>query len=157
MSARGFTLIESLVALVVLSVGLLGAAATLLGSVEAHGEAVRRATALSLVRDLAERIRMNRLGRVSYDTRGTTVAADCAASFCDPPALAAADRAQFVAAARATFSLTETRADIHFEPAIGPTAPDRYDISLRYAVRSQPGAMDGVALTVLVYAPVAGA
>jgi type IV pilus modification protein PilV len=157
MSARGFTLIESLVALVVLSVGLLGAAATLLGSLAAHAEALRRATAVVLVRDVAERIRLNSLGRASYDTRSPTAGADCAVDPCDAPTLAAADRAHFVDAARAVFSLTDTQADIRFEPATGPAAPDRYDITLRYPVRSQPGAMDGVALTVLVYAPVAGA
>ena len=157
MNARGFTLLESLVALVVLSVGLLGAGATLLGSLGAHADALRRANALQLVRDMADRIRSNGLGRASYDTRSATAGADCAATVCDAAALAAADRAHFVDAARAAFSLGDTQADIRFEPAIGPAAPDRYDITLRYPGRSQAGAMDGVGLTVLVFAPVAGA
>jgi type IV pilus assembly protein PilV len=157
MNARGFTLIESLVALVVLSIGLLGAVATLLGSLGAHADASRRATALVLVRDVADRIRANGPGRAAFDTRGTTAGADCVASTCDAATLAATDRDHFVAAARAAFPFADTHADIRFEPAIGATAPDRYEITLRFPARSQPGAVDGVALTVLAFAPVAGA
>ena len=157
MSARGFTLIESLVALVVLSIGLLGAAATLLGSLGAHADASRLATALVLVCDVADRVRANPAGRASFDTRSTTPGADCGASACDAATLAATDRVHFVDAARAAFPFAETRADIRFEPAIGPAAPDRYEITLRFPARSQSGAMDGVALTVLAHAPVAGA
>jgi len=154
---RGFTLIESLVALVVLSIGLLGAAATLLGSLGGHTEALRRATALELLRDTAARIRANVAARAAYDTRTAAVAADCGASACDAGARAALDRAHFSDAARAAFPFSDTHAEIHFEPAIGPAAPDRYEITLRFPPRSQPGAMDGVSLTVLAFTPVAGA
>jgi len=154
---RGFTLIESLIALVVLSIGLLGAAASLLGSLGAHADALRRATALALVRDVADRIRANAGGRATYDTRDTRVGTDCAAAACDVATLAATDREHFIAAARAAFPFAETRADIRFEPAIGPATPDRYEITLRFPARSQPGVMDGVSLTVLAFAPVAGA
>lgn len=157
MNARGFTLIESLVALVVLSVGLLGAAATLLGSLGAHAEAMRRATALGLVHDAAERIRANAAARAAYDTRSAAAGADCTAASCDAAARAAMDRAHFIDAARVAFPFADTRADIHFEPAAGPAAPDRYEITLRFPPRSQPGAVDGVALTVLSFAPAAGA
>jgi type IV pilus assembly protein PilV len=158
MTPRGFTLIESLVALVVLSVGLLGAAATLLRSLGAHDEALRRATALALARDAADRIRANGLGRAAYDTRGSSIpGGDCAAAACDAATRAALDREHFVSSARAAFPFAETRAEIRFEPAIGPAATDRYEITLRFPARSQPGAMDGVALAVAVYAPVAGA
>lgn len=158
MTARGFTLIESLIALVVLSIGLLGAAATLLGSLGAHAEAQRRTTALGIVRDAADRVRANAAGRAAYDTRGGDApAGDCTAASCDAGTRAALDRAHFVTAARVAFPFADTRADIRFEPAIGPAAPDRYEITLRFPARSQPGAMDGVALMVLAHAPVAGA
>jgi len=157
MKARGFTLIESLVALVVLSVGLLGAAATLLGSLAAHAESLRRAVALELVRDVANRIRTNPSGRAAYDTDGTEAGVDCAVSACDALALAATDREHFVVAARAAFPLADTLAAIRFEPAIGRAAPDRYEITLRFRAWSQPDVMDDVALTVLAHAPVAGA
>jgi len=158
MNARGFTLIESLVALLVLSVGLLGAAATLLGSLGALSDAQRQVTALALVRDAADRIRANPSGRAVYDTRDTSApAADCAAASCDTATRAALDRIHFVDGAHAAFPFAGTRADIRFEPATGPAAPDRYEITLRFPARSQPGAMDGVALMVLANAPVAGA
>jgi type IV pilus assembly protein PilV len=157
MRSRGFTLVESLVALVVLSIGLLGAAATLLGSLGAHAEALHRAIAVGLVRDTAERIRANAAARAAYDTRSAAPGADCAAASCDSATLAALDRAHFIDAARAAFPFADPRAEIHFEPATGPATPDRYEITLRFPARSQPGAMDGVALTVLAVAPVAGA
>jgi type IV pilus modification protein PilV len=159
MNERGFTLIESLVALVVLSVGLLGAAATLLGSLRGHAEALQRAVALVLVRDAADRIRANAGARAAYDTRAAAAATsvDCTASSCDSATRAALDRAHFDAAARAAFPFADTHAEIRFEPATGPATPDRYEITLRFPPRSQPGAMDGVALTVLAFVPVAGA
>jgi type IV pilus assembly protein PilV len=156
-SQRGFTLIESLVALVVLSVGLLGTAATLLGSLGAHAEALRRATALELVRDIADRIRANAAGRAAYDTRSPRPAPDCATSGCDVESLAALDCAHFQDMARAAFPRPDTRAEIHFDPATGPAAPDRYEILLSFAPRSQLAAAERVALTVLAFAPVAGA
>jgi type IV pilus modification protein PilV len=155
---RGFTLIESLVALVVLSVGLLGAAAMLLGSLASHTQALRRAAAVNLVRDMAERILANRVARGAYDTNLASGASACdAAAACDAPALAAADREYFENAARRLFSPREPATQIHFEPAIGASAPDRYVISLRLPARSESGITEGVELTVLAWAPVAGA
>ena len=71
---RGFTLIETLVSLVVLSVGLLGAAALLLDNLRSHAGALRRVAALSLVRDMADRIRANPRGGVYYNTGIAAVA-----------------------------------------------------------------------------------
>jgi len=159
MKARGFTLIEALIALVVLSVGLLGAAAMLLENMRAHAAALRRMAVVGLVHDMAERIRMNPLGRAQYDTRGALAAADeCdAAAACDVAQLAAADRAHFANAARALFPSAAVFAEIAFEPATGPAAPDRYVISLRFsAAADAAGGLDNVELVVLAHAPVAG-
>ena len=57
--AHGFTLVESLIALLLLSLGLLGAGVMLLESLRAHADALREVTATHLVRDMAERIRAN--------------------------------------------------------------------------------------------------
>lgn len=138
LKARGFTLIESLVALVVLSVGLLGAAAMLFGSLSSQAQALRHAAAVNLVRDVAERVLASRAAGSAY--------AD---------ALAAADRAYFDDAARRLFPLRAPESEILFEPAIGAATPDRYVISLRFP-RLESGATDEVALTVLAWAPVAG-
>ncbi len=55
--SRGFTLIEALVALVVLSIGLLGIAALYLDSLRAGRTAIYRTQAVNLAADLADRLR----------------------------------------------------------------------------------------------------
>ena len=67
--ARGFSMLEVLLALAVLSVGLLGAAAMLLDSLRTHGGALRRLGATQLARDMADRIRANPRARALYDSR----------------------------------------------------------------------------------------
>jgi type IV pilus assembly protein PilV len=59
-AARGFTLIESLVALLVLSIGLLGVAAMQLSSLQANNGAFQRTQATFLAQDMADRMRANR-------------------------------------------------------------------------------------------------
>lgn len=58
--ADGFTLIESLVALLVLSIGLLGVAAMQLSSLQANNGAFQRTQATFLAQDIADRMRANR-------------------------------------------------------------------------------------------------
>ena len=59
---RGFTLIEVLVTLVVVSVGLLGFAGLLTKSIAANRQAYMRSQASILAHDLGERMRANRAG-----------------------------------------------------------------------------------------------
>jgi type IV pilus assembly protein PilV len=70
--ARGFTLVEVLVALVVLAVGLLGAAAMLLESLQGSRIALERSRAVVLAGDMAERLRANRAAGNAYDTTDGT-------------------------------------------------------------------------------------
>jgi type IV pilus assembly protein PilV len=65
-SQTGFTLIESLVALIVLSVGMIGIAALYGQGLAASRTALYRTTAVNLASEMADRIRSNRLGRSSY-------------------------------------------------------------------------------------------
>ena len=148
--ARGFTLIEALVALTVLSLGLLGAAAMLLDSMRAQGGSLRRVAAINLLRDTAERIRANSAGAARYATaRAAAAAAPCDAAGCDAEQLAAADLAHFAAAADAALP-AENRATIEFAPATGPAALDHFVISLRW---QDPRADDGETVTLQVLAP----
>lgn len=85
---RGFTMVEALVALVVLAIGLLGIAALYLDSLRAGRTAIYRTQAVNLAADLADRIRANRQGVVAY----TTGFDDAAATYtedanCDDPAV----------------------------------------------------------------------
>ena len=63
----GFTLIESLVALLVLSIGLLGVAAMQLASLQANNGAFQRTQATFLAQDIADRMRANRTAAMSGD------------------------------------------------------------------------------------------
>jgi type IV pilus assembly protein PilV len=153
----GFTLLESLIALLLLSVGLLGAGALLLAGLHAHGDALRRMAATRLAQDMADRIRANPGAGSLYDSRGRTPTDSCPAELgCDGAQRAAADLAHFQITARGLFPGVETPASIEFEPAIGPATPNRYSIRLRWrGPRDDAGMFDAVTLHVLAQ-PVAG-
>src|SRR5262245_62695028 len=65
--ARGLTMIETLVALVIMSVGLLGIAALHVESVKAARSATLRTKAITLAVDMAEKMRANRVGTLAGD------------------------------------------------------------------------------------------
>ena len=163
-ASRGFTLLETLVALLVLSTGLLGAAALLLDSVRGHAAAQRRVAAANLVRDMADRIRANPRGGVHYDTRTHSPSAEAApeaasvcgeSSGCEIPQLAAADLAHFGSAAHLILARIED-ARIEYAPATGPATLARYLITLRWSDPRNDAGTDSVTLQVLWQAPVAG-
>ena len=100
--ARGFSLIEALVALVVLSVGLLGIAALYVTSVSSGRTASLRSQAVLLAADLADRIRANRGGGPAYDDGTSGVGAIIAAcqqggGSCTPTQMASEDKAEWLA------------------------------------------------------------
>lgn len=93
---RGFSLLETLIALVVFSVGLLGTAALQTVSKKATYDAVQRTTAAILAADLLERMRANPTALDSYLGTVTAMptalpAADCEAGACDPNEIATYD------------------------------------------------------------------
>jgi type IV pilus assembly protein PilV len=69
--SRGFTLVESLVALVVLSIGMLGIAALHVEGLRSARTALTRTTAVTLAADMADRIRANRTTPASYEAAVT--------------------------------------------------------------------------------------
>jgi type IV pilus assembly protein PilV len=89
---RGFGLIESLVALVVISVGMIGIAALYGQGLRASTTAFYRTHAVNLAADMADRIRVNRRGNASYG--GAAVNNPCGAgggANCTPAQMAAYD------------------------------------------------------------------
>lgn len=74
----GFTLIESMVALLVISVGMIGVAALHGQSLSASSIALNRSTAIGLAGEMADRIRVNRGAEADYEA----AAAD---NDCDDP------------------------------------------------------------------------
>lgn len=101
---RGITMVESLVALVVISVGMLGIAGLYLSSLQAGRSANLRMRAVNLASEMADRIRANRDGKGSYTlvNGATPTAVDCTAADCTPEQLAQSDQNIWVTAIRDT-------------------------------------------------------
>lgn len=72
----GFTLIETLVAMVVLGVGLLGIASLYVVSLRAGSDAIYRVQAINLASDMADRMRANPKALASY-AAGTSSTTAC--------------------------------------------------------------------------------
>jgi len=88
---RGFTLVEVLIALVVLAVGLLGIAGLSVESLRAGRTSLFRSSAVLLASDMAERIRLNPAG--PYESAGPGQDNGCVNGVedCSPDELAADD------------------------------------------------------------------
>ncbi len=90
--AQGFSLVEAMVALVVLAVGMLGIAGLYVTTLRSSGGAIYRQQAVGLAEDLADRIRANRTANVAY--QGAAANNNCygaAAVDCTPAQMAAND------------------------------------------------------------------
>ena len=93
---RGFTMVEMLVALVVLAVGMLGVASLFGISLHSGSSAITRMQAVNLATDLADRIRANRRAGSGANNAYGGAAADnsctgAAAVSCSPTQMAADD------------------------------------------------------------------
>jgi type IV pilus assembly protein PilV len=127
----GFTIIEALLAMLVLSVGLLGAAAMLLGALRDQGLALRHLVATAMVTEFAERLRI-----------GGAPTADLLA--------------EFSAAARARFPAQTPDTLITVAPATGGAATTEYRITLRWLDAAATDSMAEVTTVVVAQMPVAG-
>lgn len=134
--SRGFTLIEALVALVVLSIGMLGIAGLYLESLRSGRTTILRSEAITLASDLADRIRANRAGAGAYadDVSGVGEYLDACADGtvgCTPAQMAAHDKFEWLDAL--TTSLPSGAATVDVDAA---TAPDTYTITASWV---EPG------------------
>jgi type IV pilus assembly protein PilV len=101
----GFSLIEVLISILILSFGALGAVALQLSALRTTQQSAFHTSAVHLANDLAEKIRVNHLQSkaaanpylFSYDANsdGTPGATSCYTQNCDSAALAAADIAEW--------------------------------------------------------------
>ncbi len=99
----GFSLLEIMVAVFVLSIGLLGVSGLQHTSKRSNYEAVQRATATMLAEDIVERIRSNVAQMTVYTNAGagrtltgtTTAATNCATAVCTTVTLATYDMYEF--------------------------------------------------------------
>lgn len=121
--AGGFSLVEVLVAMVVLSVGMLGIAGLYVTSLRSGRVAILRTQAVTLAGDLAERIRANRGAVLEYDDGASGVGAIDArcqqgGGGCTGIQMADHDKADWLAAVLQ--SLPAAAARVTVDPATDP-------------------------------------
>jgi type IV pilus assembly protein PilV len=144
-ASKGVSLVEVLVALVVLSVGLLGVAALLVQSVRGSRTALLRTQAVNLVSDMADRIRANASAGDAYGTaqygadgpeaNGCAPTADVAGDNCTSVELAQDDIARWLASVRATLP-GAGEAVIAYDAPADANSPERYAVSVAW---EEPG------------------
>ena len=134
-SARGFTLIEVLIALFVLSVAVLGIAGLQITSKRTNFEAVQRTTATFFAQELMERIRANESQLTVYTNAGAgrTIqlagsdgisATNCSTAACDTATVAMYDLFEFSQSLRGVAELQGTTATGGLvEPTVCITGP----------------------------------
>jgi len=126
----GFTLVEAMVSLVVLSVGMIGIAALYAQGLGAGRTAQFRTQAVNLVGDMADRIRANRRGLGAYAGGAANNGCDPQSGGgvnCAPAAMAAHDL--FVWNQQVQQLLPNGQWQIQFDPA---TIPPTYTIQVAW-------------------------
>lgn len=137
---QGFTLLESLVAMVVLSVGMLGVGALYVESLQSGRDAVIRSKAVNLAADMADRIRSNRQGLAAYG--GAAADNSCAdtavtaTTVCTPGQMAAHDLFLWNQMLNdSSIGIPDANGTVVFD---GTTAPATYTITVSWTVAGEP-------------------
>lgn len=131
----GITMIEALVALVILSVGMLGIAGLYVSGVKAGRSALLRTQAVNLASDMADRIRANRRATDAYDMEtygGEPEDQGCINDACTADELAEDDLFRWKAAVEATLPgrpLPEVDVELLAED---PLETDRYLVTVSW-------------------------
>jgi type IV pilus assembly protein PilV len=122
-NTAGFTLVETMVALMVLSVGMIGVAALHGQTLAASRTAIFRSQAINLAGDIADRIRVNRGAQLAYE--GAAADNNCddptggGGVKCTPAQMAAHDL--FVWEGQVAQTLPNGLADIDVDTGTNPT------------------------------------
>jgi type IV pilus assembly protein PilV len=148
-SHRGVSIVESLVALLVLSIGLLGIAGLFVDSVKNSRTALLRTQAINVVSDMADRIRANTAARDAYDTStygGDPSKQRCSAEGadeglnCSVAQLAEDDLARWIEQIKGAPGVPALlpgtnyadAATVEYVPAVGTNNPEEYIIRVRW-------------------------
>lgn len=137
---RGVSLVESLVALVVLSVGMLGIASLYVTSLKAGRTALTRTQAVTLVNDMLDRVRANSRARGAYKltTTAAPTPSGCSDSGgCSAAQLANDDLASWRTAVVGTLPGAAT-GEVDFGPAGGTGFPDEYTVTVSWQEAGEP-------------------
>lgn len=128
-------MVEVLVALVILTIGLLGIAALHLKSLQSGRTATYRTQAVNLAADLADRIRSNRTAQASYNTAFTDVVVEAPACFttfgCTDAELAASDLSRWKGTLAVLLPGGEGQVDV--TAPIGAGEPATYVVTVRWS------------------------
>jgi type IV pilus assembly protein PilV len=136
---QGVSLVEVLVALVVMSVGMLGIASLYVTSLQTGRSALIRTQAVNIVNDMADRIRANSRGQAAYKTselRSSDTIKDCTSQTCNPSDLAKSDLTAWRRLFQPPQFPNNTAGIVDFK-AGASGAPDEYDISLSWSESGQ--------------------
>jgi type IV pilus assembly protein PilV len=133
----GVSMVEALVALVVISVGMLGIAGLYLSSLQAGRSANLRVQALNLASELADKIRSNRKGRDRYNLAAadTPAVQACVSATCTAAQIAENDLALWRASINGTQgafrNLLNANGTVTYTDNPFPM-PNRYDITITW-------------------------
>ena len=131
-------------ALVVMSVGMLGIASLYVTSLQAGRTALTRTQAVNLVNDMADRIRANSRGRGAYaladtraaDAQAPTSTPPCITSLnCAPETLAAIDLNTWLRSFKTALP-RNARATVTYAPPVAGD-PDKYQIRVNWSESGQ--------------------
>lgn len=141
---RGISLVEALVALIVMSIGMLGIAGLYIESVKANRSALLRTQAVALTYDMADRIRANRMAGNTYALAlgaAPPPAHNCVAGVnCTEDNLAEDDVARWVQTVRQVmpwYGATPPQTGVIFAAAPGTGLPDNYQIIITWREPNQ--------------------
>lgn len=132
--SRGFTLVELLVALAVLSIGMLGVAKLFVVTLQGNASATSRLYAVNLATDLADRIRANRTAGAAYAGAGADnncVGGAVGAVTCTPAQMAATDLFLWQQQVAATWPAGASTATVAFAAGL-PNTPNTYTITINW-------------------------
>jgi len=129
---QGFSLVEVLIALIIMSVGMLGIASLYVQSMQAGRTSLFRHNAVTLAGDVADRIRANRTAGVVYETpAGADNNCIIAGATCSAPQMALQDI--LVWQLQATDTLPNGQVVVVFDNTV---APPTYTITVTW---DEPG------------------
>jgi type IV pilus assembly protein PilV len=131
-------MVETLVALVVLAVGMLGIASLFVVSLRSGGSAISRTQAVNLAADLAERIRANRRAGEAYAGAGVdNKCSGAEASICSATALAAHDLYEWRNQIKSTFRDGAASGTVAYAAGASALDPPTYTITVTWKEQSQ--------------------
>jgi type IV pilus assembly protein PilV len=126
--ATGFSLVEVLIALIIMSVGMLGIAGLYVHSMQAGRTSLFRHHAVTLAGDVADRIRANPLGGAAYEEKAGDELCAVGGANCTAADMAATDVALWLEQAAAT--LPEGTVAVAYDNA---AVPSTYDVTVTWS------------------------